>query len=1138
MIDDLQTCGEASSHLMEDAPTGIFRVGTDGRCLYANRRWREMTGLAAARDLDWTEIVHPADRERVTGEWSAALAEKSSFCTRCRIQSPGQEPVRAYVRMDAELNDEGELNGYLGNITEDPCGTFGGGKIPTLSRLVETSSDFIGFTGLDGQPIFLNRAGRAMVGISESQFRHTAIFDYFPWDRREHIRNVVMPAALATGDWSGEYELRHFATGEAIPVHFSLFRLDDPATGEPVNFATITRDLSRLKETEFALRESERFTDSLAHNVPGLAYRCRNDRDWTNEFMSDGCLELTGHPASAFAGGQVKYADLIVEEDRQRVWDEVQEAVDRHRRFRLEYRIRTAAGKEKWVWEQGLGIFDENGALSHLEGFVTDISANRAAQAAQQRLLAIIDATPDFVAMADVEGNVQYLNRAGRELMGIAADEDVSALKIGDFHGKEVTRLLLEEGWPRAVAEGSWHNETPFLARDGREFITSQIILAHKNAAGEVEYFSTIARDITAQKRAEAALRESEALVRTVIENTREWIWAIDAEGRHTYCNPAIESILGYRPEELIGKTGLDLLHEEDRRSVADWLPRIVADKSGWSGRVLRWRHKDGGYRYLESNASPILDDAGEVVGFGGTDRDVTERMKIEQALTEFKTTLDLTLDSVFMFDPDSLRFTYLNEGALRQVGHTREELMAMTPVDIKPEYDEARFRAMLEPMLAGREAAHHFETPHRHRDGHDVPVEITLQYVKPEGGQPRFVAIVRDVSERKKAEAELERHRMHLEELVEERTERLKQQALIIDQIHDAVISTDLEGFVTGWNRGAENCYGYTSIEAVGRHVSFLYPAEEHEFLQQSVIAPLKARGWYRAEARVRRKSGEVFFVDLSLSMLHGADGEVSGMIGYAVDISERRQAQEALHDAQEELLRKERLATLGQLTATVSHELRNPLASMQTALYLLDKRLQGSDDRVRDGLGSLRDNIGRCDRIIDELLDFTRINKLNRRPLAIDEWLAGILDGQSVPDGIELRTDLSLPGMVIAFDPGRLRRAVINLFDNACQSMAGEDGAAGDGREAILTVTTRLAGGRAEIGFDDTGPGISPEVLAHVFEPLYSTRGFGVGLGLPAVRQIMGQHGGGVELTSLPGEGTRAVLWLPQRAAAEQDV
>ncbi len=132
---------------------------------------------------------------------------------------------------------------------------------------------------------------------------------------------------------------------------------------------------------------------------------------------------------------------------------------------------------------------------------------------------------------------------------------------------------------------------------------------------------------------------------------------------------------------------------------------------------------------------------------------------------------------------------------------------------------------------------------------------------------------------------------------------EALRDQAQIMDQVHDSVISTDLDGHVTSWNKGAKRLFGYSAKEALGKHISFVYPADQHQFLQQKVIKPLKKKGQHEVEVRMRRKSGEDFYAHLSLSLLKDRKGSVVGMIGYSMDITPRKHAEEALRETTKQL-------------------------------------------------------------------------------------------------------------------------------------------------------------------------------------------------------------------------------------------
>jgi two-component system, cell cycle sensor histidine kinase and response regulator CckA len=145
--------------------------------------------------------------------------------------------------------------------------------------------------------------------------------------------------------------------------------------------------------------------------------------------------------------------------------------------------------------------------------------------------------------------------------------------------------------------------------------------------------------DITDRKQAEEKLRRREAQFRSVVETSQDWIWSIDLQGVHTYSNPAVKDILGFEPEELVGKPSLDLMHEDDKKSIEAEMPHWIAAKKGWQNLLIRWKHKEGEWRQLESSAVPIIDTNGEIVGFRGVDRDITGRKQAEEALQELSST-------------------------------------------------------------------------------------------------------------------------------------------------------------------------------------------------------------------------------------------------------------------------------------------------------------------------------------------------------------------------------------------------------------------------------------------------------------------------------------------------------------------
>lgn len=250
---------------------------------------------------------------------------------------------------------------------------------------------------------------------------------------------------------------------------------------------------------------------------------------------------------------------------------------------------------------------------------------------------------------------------------------------------------------------------------------------------------------------------ELEALagrMRSILDTVVDGIITIDERGRVETFNPAAERIFGYGAGEVIGRN-VNMLMPEPFHSAHDGYLANYLDTGQRRiigiGREVMGRRKDGSVFPLDLAVSETSLGGRRV--FTGLVRDITERKRAQEALSQFKGTLDRTLDCVFMFEPDTLRFFYVNQGAMAQVGYDHAELMAMHPYDIKPDMPEARFREFIAPLLRGEQNAITFEIEHRHKDGHHIPVEIFLQYIAPEGEQARFVAIVRDITERKKVE-------------------------------------------------------------------------------------------------------------------------------------------------------------------------------------------------------------------------------------------------------------------------------------------------------------------------------------------------------------------------------------------------
>lgn len=229
-------------------------------------------------------------------------------------------------------------------------------------------------------------------------------------------------------------------------------------------------------------------------------------------------------------------------------------------------------------------------------------------------------------------------------------------------------------------------------------------------------------------------------------------------------------------------------------------------------------------------------------------------------------------------------------------------------------------------------------------------------------------------------------------------------------------------------------------------------------------------------------------------------------------------------LEQAQTELLQQERLATLGQLTATVSHELRNPLGTIQTALFSIDESLQSKNpQRANRPIELAERSIHRCVKIIEELTSYARVKELNLSETSVDDWLKTVIQDQIIPDEISIALDLG-SGVQAQFDEDKLRQIVINLIENAIHALTSKTSS-----DKILRISSKPMNGNYEIQIVDNGVGIPSEIKNKIFEPLFSTKDFGVGLGMVIVDNLIKQHHGKIQVESKEGKGTTVTLRLP---------
>ena len=293
---------------------------------------------------------------------------------------------------------------------------------------------------------------------------------------------------------------------------------------------------------------------------------------------------------------------------------------------------------------------------------------------------------------------------------------------------------------------------------------------------------AALTAEITEHRKTENALRDSEDNFRVMVEAQPECVKIVDVEGSLVEMNAAGLAIIEADSlQQVQGLSVVGLVAASQREAYRAFEANVLAGKS--AAMEFEIIGLKGTHRWMESRAVPLPNQPDAHPKMLAITRDITERKKSEEAirqlnteLNQFKNTLDQTLEAVYIFDPESLCFTYVNEGAKRQTGYSQTELMKMTPVDFnKPVVTVEKFKQLVQPLITGVQTSFTFQSVHRHKDGHEIPVEIFLQLIRLAGQEPRFVAMATDISERKQAQKEILQLNAELEERVLQRTAQLQ---------------------------------------------------------------------------------------------------------------------------------------------------------------------------------------------------------------------------------------------------------------------------------------------------------------------------------------------------------------------------
>ncbi|PYT96914.1 MAG: hypothetical protein DMG38_21980 [Acidobacteria bacterium] len=357
---------------------------------------------------------------------------------------------------------------------------------------------------------------------------------------------------------------------------------------------------------------------------------------------------------------------------------------------------------------------------------------------------------------------------------------------------------------------------------------------------------------------------------------------------------------------------------------------------------------------------------------------------------------------------------------------------------------------------------------------------------------------------------------------------------AAVVESSHDAIVSKDLDGIITSWNKGAERLFGYAAEEAVGQHITLIIPPDRRDEERAIIERLMRGEGVDHFETVRIRKDGSLLDVALTISPIKDAAGGIVGASKLARDITERKRAEDALRQAQADLAYMSRVTTMGELTASLAHEIRQPISAAVTNAKTCLRWLRRDEPDVAEACEAasrLVKDVMRAADIIGRITSLFKKGALQRDLVDVNELIREmivLLRSEASRYSISIRSELAENLPKVMADRVQLQQVFMNLMLNAIDAM--KEGSGG----SELTIKSEAGDAQLLISVSDTGAGLPPEHAEQIFKAFFTTKDAGTGMGLPISRSIIESHGGRLWATGVPGSGATFQFTLPATAAA----
>jgi len=600
------------------------------------------------------------------------------------------------------------------------------------------------------------------------------------------------------------------------------------------------------------------------------------------------------------------------------------------------------------------------------------------------------------------------------------------------------------------------------------------------------------------------SLRASEQRYRAVVEDQTEFVCRFRPDLKIIFVNQALSKLTGHRPEELIGESITKFTDKSYHESLLKELHTLTPDRPARSMEQLT-HLPDGTTRWTMWVNRAIFDDSGEIAEYQGVGRDVTDRKKAQEALRQSekeKAVILNSLDEVITFQDRELRLIWVNQAAAKSIGLERSQICGRrcyevwsqrsTPCDDCP---------VLLAMKTGSTQEHEITTP----DGR-------IWYIRgypvsdEEGNIIGAVEVTKNITEQKRDAEVMLRH------------------SLVYRSMQEAVLLFDREDKIIDMNPAAEKLLEWPRDELLGKKSEILNPPDRVEEIVSMIRRDLEKDGVWEGELPIITRSGKSKIMSTIVSSVNDREGQWIGNVGINRDITVRKRLEG-------EVIKTQKLESLGILAGGIAHDFNNLLMSIMGNVSLSKLSLP-EDSEIRQSLDDAEDSCLQARNLTQQLLTFSRGGLPVRKCVYISDLLKDStrfsLSGSKNKASFSIEDDL----WPINADTGQINQVINNLSINAAQAMPEGGRIEVTAKNIIVTDDMGLAlkkGKYILLTLQDGGVGIPDKYIGKIFDPYFTTKKQGSGLGLATVYSIIKNHNGLITVTSRPGKGTTFSVYLP---------